>query len=145
MTPEEIQEMISKSPCYVFFFVHCMVMLIWGTFSQNKKKTGQRRKIPHNHNLSFLKFLSISTPFSWFEKFVRNFPNFGSHDHILSSNSWHSLDTLPKNLSLQPPRIWLAHICLICCKCVCVCVWTERERERGWESVCNRCDSALMY
>ena len=67
--------------------------------------------------------------------------------HKKSFNYWH-LQVCPKNLSLQPPRIWLAHICLICCKCdvcgMCGCVCMrgeERERER----VCNRCDCVSMY
>ena len=43
-----------------------------------------------------------------------------------------------RKLSLQRRRIWLAHICLICCVSVCVwcvCVWIEREREGRRESV----------
>ena len=40
---------------------------------------------------------------------------FGAHCHCtLEMLQVSTLHVCPKNLSLQPPRIWLAHICLIC-------------------------------
>ena len=48
----------------------------------------------------------------------------------LECYNYRHLPVCYKNLSLQPPRIWLAHICLICSVKVCVCGGGVRERER---------------
>ena len=62
---------------------------------------------------------------------------FRTHCHCaLEMLHYRHLQVCSKNLSLQPPRIFLAHICLICSVCGvwCACVWM-RARERGSESV----------